>query len=71
MGQKLPQHGPRAGIEGHLETEVELILGVIGALAGEGEPLELGPGGIHLDLGEGLVLGAIHGDTSGGNYLPA
>src|SRR5947208_3500350 len=45
MGKQLTQHGTGARIEWHLEVEIELILGAIGAQAGERKPLALGPHG--------------------------
>src|SRR5213593_3191370 len=65
MGQELAQHraGPR--VERHLETQVELILRVIGTLTGECEALGLRSGGVDLDLRERLVLGAVHGHLRG------
>src|SRR5439155_23569679 len=55
--------GPR--VERHFETQVQLILRAIGALAGEGEALGLRPGSVDLDLRERLVLGAVHGHLRG------
>src|SRR2546425_11307895 len=57
-GQELAQHSPGAGVERHLETQVELILNVIGTLTGEREALALRIGGVDLDLRQRLVLGA-------------
>src|SRR2546425_6354864 len=65
MGQELAQHraGPR--VERHFETQVQLILRVIGTLTGEREALRLRSGGVDLDLRERLVLGAVHGHLRG------
>jgi hypothetical protein len=63
--QQFPQDGAGAEVKRHFEPEVELVLGVIGALAGERETLELRSSGIHLDLSEGFILGAIHDDLRG------
>src|SRR3989441_9100931 len=67
VGQELAQHGAGARVERHFETQVELVFSVIGALPGEREALALRSCGVDLDLGERLVLGAVHWVTSAGN----
>ena len=61
MGKQLTQDGTGARIEWHLEVEIELVLGAIGAQAGERKPLALGPHGVDFDHGERLELGTLHG----------
>src|SRR2546430_11518920 len=58
--QQLAEHAAGLGVERHAEVQVELVFGVIGALAGEREALRVGSSRIHLDLGDGLVFGAVH-----------
>ena len=62
MRQQLSEHGPGACVERHLEPEVEVVLGMIGALTRQGEPLRLGSGRVDLDFGDGLKRRAIHGN---------
>src|SRR5438309_1429476 len=64
MGQQFAQHGAGPRVERHLEAQVELVLGVIGTLAGEREALGPRSGSVDLDLGERLVLGDVPGPTS-------
>jgi len=61
MGKQLTQDGTGARIEGHLEVEIELVLGAARSQAGERKPLALGPHGVDFDHGERLELGTIHG----------
>jgi hypothetical protein len=60
--QQLPEHGPSARVEWHLEPKVEVVLGMIRALTRQGKPLGLGSGRVDLDLGDGLKRRAIHGN---------
>jgi len=61
MGKQLAQDGTGARIEGHLEVEIELVLGAARSQAGERKPLALGPHGVDFDHGERLELGTLHG----------
>ena len=47
-------------IERHFEAQIELVLGMIEALAHEREALVRGARRVDFDLRQGLVLGALH-----------
>src|SRR5207247_10711155 len=47
-------------IERHFEAQIELVLGVIEALAHEREPLVRRARRVDFDLRQGLVLGPLH-----------
>src|SRR5213594_3161125 len=61
MGKQLTQDRTGARIEGHLEVEIELVLGAARAQARERKPLALGPHGVDFDHGERLELRRLHG----------
>src|SRR5205823_7288349 len=63
--QQLAEHAAGLGVERHAETQIELVFGVIGALAGERKALRVGSSRVHFDLSDRLVFGAVHaGGTS-------
>src|SRR2546422_1517279 len=61
MGKQLTQDGTRARIEGHLEVEIELVLGAARAQARERKPLALGPHGVDFDPASRWEPGRPHG----------
>jgi hypothetical protein len=65
LGEQFAQHGACSGVDGELKPQADPVFSAIPAAAQEDKPTLIGQNLIKFDFRDRLVLGSVHGRTSG------